>query len=131
MSVTIKVGATQTGGTDTVLTSSGGVSPGKVTMLLPSGTRLTPKTVDFLTTNPTVVGTNPGTARGGVRVVMANRVTEEGCCTTQVGSVIIDLTVRWPLTQPSTLVDEAIAVLRGLVYAPEFVDSIKKGTLPG
>lgn len=130
MTVTIKVGATQSGGTDTVLTRSGSVTPGKVEMLLPSNSRLVPKMVAFLTSNPIPKGTNPGSARGGLRVVLANREVEEGCCTVNQGSVIIDVDVRWPINQPEALVTEAIAILRGLVYSQEFADSITKGSLP-
>jgi hypothetical protein len=44
--------------------------------------------------------------------------------------VIIDVGFRWPLSQPESLVDDAIKYLQALVFTSAFVDACKKGTLP-
>lgn len=130
MSVTIKIGATQTGGTDLVLTNTGDNKPGEVVLSPSTSTRLLPKVVKLFTNTPVTSGTNPGSARAGLRVILASRVTEEGCCTVTPGTLTIDLSVNWPLSQPESLVDEGIAQIRGLVFSPEFVALVKSGRLP-
>jgi hypothetical protein len=129
MSFNVLIGATQTGGTSTSL-SSAGISPGKSMFVTPDHSRLIPETVEFTVSggNPTAV--NPGTARTGLKISFANRTVEEGCCTVTAGSVIMDLGIRWDLSQPETVVDDVIAWLRGVVYSTQFADAVKKGVLP-
>jgi hypothetical protein len=127
----IKVGATQTGGSDVTL-SPAGIQPGHSTFTAPSHSRLEPQTVDFYVRNPKP-GKNsasPGIATTGVKISSANRLAEEGCCTVVAGAVVIDLGIRWDLSQPETVLDAAIERLRGIVYTQAFVDAAKKGVLP-
>lgn len=130
MSVTVKIGATLTGGADVVLASAGLSAGGKSSFITPDHTRLNPQVVDFLVTPATTTKDDPGTARSGVKIAFANRVQGEGCCTVSPGTVIIDVGTRWPLSQPEELVDDALAMLRGLVYTQAFADAFKKGILP-
>lgn len=130
MSVVVKVGATLTGGTDKTLSFSGMPLAGKSSFVAPGSTRLAPRTVDFLTNVPVTTKTDAGVARGGLKVTFSDRLVEEGCCTVQAGSVIIDVGVRWSLNQPESLVDEAIQYLQGLVFTQAFIDSVKKGVVP-
>jgi len=127
--VNITTGATLTGGATTVL-SPAGITPGKSTFVGPDHTRLVPNTVDFTVSGGNPIGSNPGVARTGVKISFANRLTEEGCCTVKAGSVIVDLGVRWSLDQPSSLVDDALDFLKGLVFSTAFEDAVKKGVLP-
>ena len=130
MSITVKVGATLTGGTDVVLSSAGLSAGGKASFVTPDHSQLEPRTVDYTVTKPTTTKTDSGVARSAVKIAFANRVEEEGCCNVQAGTVIIDVGVRWPLSQPDTLVDDTIAMLRAIVYHASFSDAIKKGVLP-
>jgi len=126
----VTVGATLSGGTSTTLTNRGNSSGGKVSFATPTSTQLEPRIIDFLITPPVSNGSDPGVARAGLKVAFASRTVVTGCCDPKVGSVIIDLNIRWPLSQPDTLVDSAISYIRGLVYTQAFVDSIKLGVLP-
>lgn len=130
MSITVKVGATLTGGSDVVLASAGLSAGGKASFVTPTHTLLEPEAIDIFVTPPTTSKDDPGTARSGLKVSYASRTTDEGCCTTKAGTVIIDVGVRWPLSQPDTVVDDAIAMLRGLVYNTAFVNAVKLGVLP-
>lgn len=125
----VTIGATLTGGSVVALTPAG-ISPGKSTFVGPGHTILEPESVDFTFTPPKTTSSDPGTSRTGMKVSFANRTESEGCCTVQAGAVIVDLGVRWNLNQPTTLVDEVISYLRGLVYTTAFVDAVKKGVLP-
>lgn len=125
----INTGATLTGGATTVL-SPAGLTPGKSVFTGPNHTRVEPNTVEFTVSGGNPSGNNPGVARTGMKIAFANRLTEEGCCTAKAGSVIIDLGVRWSLDQPETLVDDAIAYLRALVYTTAFEDAVVKGVVP-
>lgn len=132
MSVTVaNVGGSMTGGSSVVLSYSGSPGYGKASFTTPTNTRLAPRTVDFLMTPAKSTASDPGVARGGVKITFADRTSTEGCCTVQAGSVIIDLAVRWSLNQPETLVDDAIDVLQALTFNAAFIDAVKKGTLPG
>jgi hypothetical protein len=130
MSITVKVGATLTGGTDVVLSAAGLSAGGKASFVTPDHSRLEPRLVDFVVKAPTTTKNDPGVARTDLKIAFANRLQEEGCCTVQAGTVIVDASVRWPLGQPESLVDDVIALFRGLVYTAEFADAVKKGLLP-
>jgi hypothetical protein len=130
MSLTVKIGATLTGGSDVVLSSAGLSAGGKVSFVTPDSTRLTPEQVDIFVTGPTANKNDPGVARTGFKIAFASRVTDEGCCTPSAGVVIFDGSIRWPLSQPETVVDDVIAMIRGLVYTTAFADACKKGILP-
>lgn len=126
----ISVGATLTGGTTKALTPSGLYAGGKAGFTTPDHTRISPRTVDFIVSQPKQQGTDPGVARSALKIAFANRTVEEGCCTVQPGTVIIDVNVRWPLSQPEEIVDDAIAYLQAIVFEPGFIASIKDGVLP-
>lgn len=130
MSLVVKLGATLTGGTDTTLTSAGLSAGGKASFVAPDSTRLEPRLVDFLVKAPVTTQNQPGVARSGLKVSFASRMQASGCCDVQAGNVIVDLDFRWPLSQPETVVDDAIAYLKALVYTQEFADAVKKGILP-
>lgn len=125
------VGGTMTGGSTVALTGAGSNAGTKVSFTTPAHTRLAPRQVDFLIT-PTAVkgGADPGVARSGLRIYFADRTTESGCCDPKVGSVIADVNLRWSLNQPESLVDEAIQYLQALVFNADFINGLKKGTLP-
>lgn len=124
------VGGSLSGGATVVLTPAGLTAPGKSTFTVAGHTLLEPKTVDFLSTRPTVTASDPGTARNGLKIVLANRVEEEGCCTVKAGNVIVDLSLRWPLSQPESVVDEIISLLQALVFDAGFVNQLKTGVPP-
>jgi hypothetical protein len=131
MSVTVaNVGGTMTGGTSVALTYQGNLNAGKAVFTTPAHTRLAPRQVDFLVTQAVTTSKDPGVGRGGVKITYGDRATEEGCCTVQQGSVIIDVGVRWPLNQPESLVDDAIDMLQALMFNAAFLDAVKKGVTP-
>jgi len=130
MSLNVTTGATLSGGSVVALANRGTSSGGKVSFVTPTSTQLEPRIIDFLVKTPVTNGTDPGVARAGLKIAFASRTEEEGCCTTKAGTVIVDLDIRWPLSQPSTVLDDVISYLRGLVYTQAFVDSIKLGILP-
>lgn len=123
------VGGTMTGGTTLALTLIG-LTGGKASFATPTHSRLEPETVDFLVTPAVTNKTDPGVARSGLKISLANRLETEGCCGVQAGTVIIDVGLRWPLSQPESIVDTAIDLLQSLVFNTAFVDALKKGTLP-
>lgn len=125
------VGGTLTGGSTVALASSGMSSQGKASYATPDHTRVEPRTVDFLVKQATTTANSPGVARSGIKIAFANRLEVEGCCDVKAGTVIIDVDVRWPLSQPETLVDDALSYLRALVHTTAFSDAVKKGILPG
>lgn len=124
------VGGTMTGGSTVALSASGLYAGGKAGFTTPDHTRLEPQTVDFLVRQAVPQGQNPGVARSGLKIAFANRETAEGCCDAKAGVVIIDVDMRWPLSQPETLVDSALSYLRALVHTSAFADALKKGVLP-
>jgi hypothetical protein len=130
MSLTVLLGATLTGGVSTVLASSGLSAGGKASFVAPDHTLLEPRVVDIFVTKPTTTTADPGVARSGLKVAYASRTTESGCCNVNAGTIIADVAFRWPLSQPEAVVDDAIAMLRALVYTQEFADAIKSGILP-
>lgn len=131
MTITVaNVGGTMTGGASVVLTAQANPAIGKASFITPLHTRLKPHVVDILVTQAVTTPKDPGVGRGGFKITIGDRTTEEGCCTVQQGSVIIDVGVRWPLNQPEALVDEALALLRALPFNTAFTDAVKKGILP-
>jgi hypothetical protein len=119
-----------TGGATVVLTAAGLYAGGKASFTTPNHSRLEPQVIDFLVTPANTTPTSPGTARSGLKISLANRVETEGCCDVQAGTVIIDVGLRWPLSQPESVVDDAVAYLQALVFNTAFVDALKKGVLP-
>jgi hypothetical protein len=124
------LGGSMTGGSTVVLTPAGLSAGGKASYTNPDHTRLEPRIVDFFVSQAKGQGSDPGVARSGLKISFASRTTEEGCCNPAAGSVIIDIGIRWPLSQPYTVVDSALDYLQSLVFSSAFVDGIAKGTLP-
>jgi hypothetical protein len=124
------LGGSQTGGSSTTLSFQNSTN-GRATFTAPSHTRLTPQTIEFVTSTDKVSSADPGVARAQLRITFADRQTaEEGCCTVKAGLVAMDINVRWHMSQPETLVDIVIDYLQALAFSAEFADMIKKGTLP-
>jgi hypothetical protein len=119
-----------TGGSTVVLTPAGLSAGGKASYTNPDHTRLEPRLIDFFVTPPKAVGADPGVARAGLKLAFASRTTAEGCCSTVPGTVIIDVNIRWPLSQPQSVVDSAVDYLQSLVFNSAFTDAITKGILP-
>lgn len=130
MAINVTTGATLSGGSVVALTNRGTSSGGKVSFVTPTSSQLEPQVIDFLMKAPVSNSSDPGVARAGLKIAFASRTEEAGCCTTKTGTVIVDLEIRWPLSQPDTVVDDVISYLRGLVYTQAFVDAIKLGNLP-
>jgi hypothetical protein len=124
------VGGSMTGGATVVLTPAGLYAGGKASFTTPDHTRLTPEVIDFLVTPAQTTKDSPGVARSGLKIALASRVETEGCCDVQAGTVIIDVGLRWPLSQPESAVDDAIDLLQALVFNAAFTDALKKGILP-
>lgn len=125
----VTIGATLTGGATAVLAPAG-IMPGKSIFTAPTHSRLEPRTVEFTSAAPTASAKDPGVARSGMKITLADRQVEEGCCTVATGLVAIDLGFRWHLNQPVELVDDAIALLQGLVFNTAFIAALKDGSLP-
>lgn len=127
----VKIGATQTGGTTVNLTANGVIAAGQVSYVTPSNTYLTPEVVTLSVKAPVRTASEPGVARTGVKIRFAALESEAGdCCTLKGGDVGVDLGFRWNLVQTEATVDKVIDYLRGIIYAPEFVSAVKKGLLP-
>lgn len=124
------LGGTLTGGTSVDLIPAGLSANGKSTYLAPGSNRLEPRTIDFFVTAPTTTKNDPGVARSGFKVAFANREVSEGCCNVAAGTVIIDVSVRWPLSQPQGVLDDAISYARSAIMSSEFNSSAIYGTLP-
>lgn len=126
----INNGATLSGGSSVTLTPAG-ITPGKSSYVGPLHTRLEAETVELFASTVLANSKSPASSRTGVKI----RVTDvtaaaEGCCTTTVDEVIVDLGVRSSITAPDALIDRVVAHLRGLVYHADFVTALKKGILP-
>lgn len=131
MSVVLpNVGGTLTGGTESTLSFTGSANGTKVSFATADSTRLAPRHVDFYSNPARTTSQDPGVARSGLKVTFSDRQQSEGCCTVSAGSVIIDVGLRWSLSQPEALVDSAIELLQSLVFSDEFISSIKSGSLP-
>jgi hypothetical protein len=96
---------------------------------MPGHSRLSARTVDFTKTDPVVTNKEPGVARGGIKIAISDRLTEEGCCTVQAGSVIFDIGMRWNLNQPEANVDTSLALLQALLFNTAVISGIKTGVL--
>lgn len=129
MSFTLKLNPTVTGGTDTVMSLVGLQSASQV-WAFPTHTRLTPHTLSLSVGQSQTKGSEPGVARSTFKVARASRVQEEGCCTVSSGTVIFDGSLRWPLSQPESALDDVIADVRAYVNSSSFVTSIKAGLMP-
>lgn len=123
-------GGTMTGGSSKTLTPAGLYAGGKASFTTPDHSRLEPQVIDVLVKPATTTKTDPGVARAGIKVALANRETAEGCCDVKAGTVIIDVEVRWPLSQPQAVVDDAVKYLQSMVFATAFTDAVTKGILP-
>lgn len=124
------VGGTLTGGSTVPLTFAGSLNGTKSSFVTPAHARLAGRQIDVLTSPAKTTASDPGVARGGMKITFSDRTAEAGCCTIQQGSVIIDVGVRWHLNQPEALVDDAIDYLQALVFSAEFINAVKKGILP-
>lgn len=129
MSFTLKLNPTVTGGTPTVMTPVSQTGA-RSQWAFPTHTRLTPHTLSIVIDPAVTSSSDPGVARTSFKIAKANRLVEEGCCTVKAGTVIADLSVRWPLAQPSTEVDTLVADLIALVTSPEFKTAIVSGLYP-
>lgn len=127
----LNINATLTGGTTAAYLPAGLSAGNKVSFTAPSHTRLAPRTLDILVQQPSPQKNgDPGVARTAFKVAFANVLAEEGCCGSKAGTIIFDGGIRWPLSQPESVVDEVIAAVRAFVYTSQFVDACKKGVLP-
>lgn len=130
MSITLaNLGGTITGGASATLSHQNTVD-GKASFTTSNHTRLTPEVVEFLTSAAKSTASDPGVARAQLRISLADRQVQEGCCTVQTGLVGVDVNVRWSLNQPESLVDEVLDYVQSLVFTTAFADMIKKGVLP-
>lgn len=129
MSFELKLNPTVTGGTSTIMTpvSQAGA---RSMWAFPTHTRLTPHTLSIVIEPANTTQVDAGTARTSFKIAKANRLVEEGCCTTKSGTVIVDIGVRWPLAQPSTEVDVVVADVIALVTSPAFKTAIVSGLYP-
>lgn len=129
MSFVLKLNPTVTGGTDTTLTPIS-LQGARSQFAFPTHTRLTPHTLSIVIEPATTTQVDAGTARTSFKIAKANRLVEEGCCTVKSGTVIVDIGVRWPLSQPSTEVDIVVADVIALVTSPAFKNAIVSGLYP-
>lgn len=127
--LSIKTGATLTGGA-TVALSPAGVQPGKSVYVAPGNSRLAIRRVEFSATTGSSNGKDLGTARSGMKITFADREADDGCCTVKQGAVIIDLGLRWDLSQSEASAEAVLAYLQGLVFTTEFHDLLVKGNVP-
>ena len=128
----ITTGATLTGGSSVTLTPAG-IQPGRSVFVGPDHTRLTPRTVEFTTsqTPPSTKNKVPGVGRTGLKIRFAGHTATEGCCDAQMDEAVVDLGVRVGLTPNSdTLADAIIDYLKGVVYTAAFEDAVRKSILP-
>lgn len=123
------VGGTLTGGATVVLALTQNVG-NKVSFATPDHTRLAPREVSLSVTPASTTLSDPGVARSALKVSYGDRLTSEGCCSVQSGHVIFDITSRWSLNQPESLVDDAVEMLQALVFNTAFIAALKKGILP-
>jgi hypothetical protein len=127
----INISPTISGGTATTLTPAGLSAGNKASYTAPTHTRLEPRLVDFLVQAPSPQKNGvPGVGRNALKVNFASRTAEEGCCSVSAGSIIVDISVRWPLDQPEALLDSALEYAATLIRTDAFKDGAKKGTLP-
>lgn len=124
----LNVGGTLTGGA-TLIATEAAASGGKSLFTLPGHSRLEVRTLELSTNTDSARGTNP-VGRAAVKVVFGNRITEDGCCTVKSGNHIIDLGVRYALTQDVSVLDDCIDVVRAFVFSDEFEAMVKSGVVP-
>lgn len=122
-------GGTMTGGATKALTLIS-LNAGGAAFATPDHTRLEPETVTFYAQPAKSTASDPGVARAGMKISLAQREAAEGCCTIQAGSVIVDVGIRWSLNQPETLVDDALKYLQSAAFTSALADAVKKGTIP-
>jgi len=129
--VNINTGATLTGGATTVL-SPAGITPGRSVFVGPNHSRLTPETVTFTASTTLPSKANAiGSGRTGLRIVVADQSTEEGCCTTVRDEVTVDMIIKSTLASGSAaLIDRALALLRALAYSSALETAVENEVLP-
>lgn len=130
MDFTLEIGGTREATTPLVLKDVGNGTVGEREYRLPTSTLTTPRIVKIKSIAPVTTSANPGKSKTTVRVLLGNRVTDENCCSVTPGTVIVDLSVDWPLTQPVALIDDVISILQGLAYSDELPELLKQGILP-
>lgn len=122
-------GGTLSGGSSVALTI-GPNSGTKAVFYAPGHTRLAAREVDFTVANAKTTNTDPGVARATAKVILADRKASESCCTVTSGSVIIDIGLRWSLSQDESLVDDALLYLQSIAFSDELRNAIVKAILP-
>lgn len=129
MSFTLMLNPTVTGGTPTTLTPNG-YANGKGVYMFPTSSHTSPARIEISAKGPVSTPTNPGVARSVSKLTRGTRVVSEGCCDAVEGYAIADLTVRWSLSQPESVLDALIADLQAYVQSDAFAATIKSGILP-
>ena len=122
-------GGTITGGTSLTFRPAT-ITGNKSIFLAPNHTRLAAREVDFIVSNAKTTPSDPGVARASAKILLSNRDAQEGCCGVVAGSVIIDVGIRWSLSQDEALVDDALKYLQSLAFSQELRDAIIAAVLP-
>lgn len=130
--LTIELNPTITGGTPVTLNPVGLVGPGKSRWLFPTHTHLKPNMVDLTTVSPVVTNADAGQASALVKLTVANREKEAGCCTVTSGQMIFDLKVRFAMNQDQAVIGTlGFSEFRALVSEPGLLESmVYNGILP-
>lgn len=123
----LNVGGTLTGGT-TVVLHPAGVSAGGTSYVTAAHTRLKQELIQF-SQSGSGTGAAP-VARTGLKITLADRSVEEGCCTVTEGAIIADLGLRWNLNQTTAQATRMLDLLRATVASDAFEDAFLKGLLP-
>lgn len=129
MSLTIKIGATTTGGTDLTFVDQGSGNANQRVYMDPTSTLQEPRLLKVTAITPKTTATNPGRGKSELLFVFAKRTESEGCCSVKAGTVTFRLTVDWPLDQPVELVEDGIEWLQGISFSSYLSDLIKKGVV--
>lgn len=127
--ITLKLLPTITGGTDYVFTAAG-FNAGRQQYVGATNTHLTPTRLELSTGSPVETKNGPGTASSLTKITVGSRIVSEGCCTALNGNTVVDIKVRWNLSQPEAELDAAISYARAWVNSTAFVDAIKSGVKP-
>lgn len=127
--ITLKLNPTITGGTDAIYTYAG-YTNNRHTFVSPDNTHLSPQRLEISAQGPVSTKQSIGTASATQKITFGTREESEGCCGVIDGYVVGDLKLRWNLTQPESVLDDAIVALRAWVNNPLFVQAIKTGVIP-